>query len=411
MYVRVDEILIALAYCAKQMHSEKLRTLANNEAISMINDQADFLLFIHYYKKISAIIRTDGHTHFAHGMCRVIEKWYEKYTPVDLANMFGEHRGLHGLTHQSVIKKAHMRTKKRTPNEASNTNLSATNSDAANISNATEENVNVIENTNAPSTSNEVAPDMAPQNTNSTPNNQNNATTSDTQPTATPLSTEDDREQVFQFVFCSGSQEYLKYLEDKPQLGEGAQHLKHLQILKTNENIDSAVQSIRRHKFKLEQMPAHLLEKQAIWEALLPTLSSRTLLNHFHTLKDRGFLNDDTPFTRSFLNVFGNISKLKSEKICPIYLYIQKKLYHENVRYLSSKKAEYYEKKVMKRKVTTNRLIEERLDCMFNQALFNASPSPAKFFIVMDLRRGNAKSKFSVLKCRFLSDLLGDLID
>lgn len=399
-YVRVDEILIALAYCAKQMHSEKLRTLANNEAISLINDQADFLLFIHYYKKISGIIRTDGHTHFAHGMCRVIEKWYEKYTPIDLANMFGEHRGLHGLTHQSVIKKAHMRTKKRTPNEAANSSVSATNSvesssDAANNSNVTETNTNVIENANAPSTSNEVAPNMVSQNADSaTQNNHNNAATSDSQLTASPLSTEDDREQVFQFVFCSGSQEYLKYLEDKPQLGEGAQRLKNLQILKTNENIDSAVQSIRRHKFKLEQMPAHLLEKQAIWEALLPTLSSRTLLNHFHTLKDRGFLNEDTPFTRSFLNVFGNNSKFKSEKICPIYLYIQKKLYNQNVRYLSSKKAEYYEKKVMKRKVAINRLIEERLDCMFNQALFNATPAPAKFFIVMDLRRGNAKSKF-----------------
>lgn len=84
MYVRVDEILIALAYCSKQMHSEELRTLANTEAVTLITDQSDFLHFIFYVRQLSGILRGDGHTHFAHGMCRVIEKWYEKYSPVEL---------------------------------------------------------------------------------------------------------------------------------------------------------------------------------------------------------------------------------------------------------------------------------------------------------------------------------------
>lgn len=389
MYVRVDEILIALAYCSKQMHLEELRTFANNEVITLINDQADFLLFAHYNKKISAIVRANGHTHFAHGMCRVIEKWYEKYSPVDLADMFGEHRGLHGLTHQSIIKKAHMRTKKRTP----------LNNDAANI---TDSNPNTeANNTNTPSTSNNLTSDggasssVAQNAETSAQNNEDNTSVDEVQPASLSLSNEDDREQVFQFIFCSGSQEYLKYLEDKPELGAGAQRLKNLQILKTNENIDSAVESIRRHNFTLEQMPAHLLEKQPIWEALLPIQTSRSLLGHFHTLKDLGFLNEDTPFTRTFLSVFGESNKFKSEKICPIYLYIQKRLYSQNMRYLGAKKSEFYEKKIMKRKVRTNPLIESRLERMFDQALFNAAPAPAKFLIVMDLRASNAKSKFS----------------
>lgn len=101
MYIRVDEILIALAFCARQAHSEQLRMLANSEAITMITNQADFLLFVHYYVKLSEILRGAGHKQFGHGMCRVVEKWYEKLSPIDLANVFGEHRGLHGLTHQS----------------------------------------------------------------------------------------------------------------------------------------------------------------------------------------------------------------------------------------------------------------------------------------------------------------------
>lgn len=386
MYTRVDEILIALAYCAKQMHSEKLRVLANDAAIQLINNQADFLLFADYYNKISPIIRGNGHTHFAHGMCRVIEKWYAKYSPIELANMFGEHRSLHGLTHQSVVKKAHLRTKKRTPNGTVNANAPTTSSNAANSSNMAATNVNTIEMANLPSTSSNA--NAALQS-----NNQNEAAASEQQSTWTPISVEDDREMVFRFLFLNG-QKYLKYLKEQPQLGAGAKRMKNLQKLKTNENVVTALESIRRNQFSLEQMPSHLLEKIQVWEVLLPNLSSRKLLNHFHTLKDLGFLNEDTPFTRTFLNVFGNPTKMKLEKICPIDLYIQKTLYKKNMRYLGTKKAEYYEKKMLKRKVTTNQLIEERLDEMFRFALFKASPSPAKFFIVMDLRRGNLRSKY-----------------
>lgn len=262
----------------------------------------------------------------------------------------------------------------------------------------TETNANNVTASAQPATS---SADAVPSTSAGNGNNETTATasTSNVQPAATAtsststLSADDDREQVFQFVFCSGSQEYLKYLDEKPELGVGADRLKALQILKTNENIDSAAKAIQRHKFTIDQMPAHLLEQQKIWDILLPTLSTRSLLHHFHTMKDHGFLNDDSEFTRKFLNVFGKSNTLKSENICPINVYIQKELYKQNMRYLCLKKAEYYKKKMQKRKVTTNSAIAKRLDEMFEQTLRNAKPMPAKFFIVMDLRRGNAKSK------------------
>lgn len=247
---------------------------------------------------------------------------------------------------------------------------------------------------------NEGASNLAAQNANAVPstsagNNGNNEATTATaaSSSSSSLSPDDDREQVFQFVFSNG-QEYLKYLEEKPELGVGADRLKALQILKTNENVDSAVEAIQRHKFTIDQMPAHLLEQQKIWDILLPTLSTRSLLHHFHTMKDHGFLNDaDLAFTQKFLSVFGKSETLKSENICPIHLYIQKELYVRNMRYLCLKKAEHYKKKMQKRKVTTNPSIVKRLDEMFDQTLQNAKPMPAKFFIVLDLRRGNAKSR------------------
>lgn len=378
LYICIDYVLIALAYCAKQTHSEELRKLANNEALTLIRDQDDFLLFISYCAKISAVLRGPQHLNFGRGMCRVIEKWYEKFSPVDLANMFGEHKKKHGWTHQSVIRKAHMRTKKSTipevpaTTEGASASVSSTQTANDNATATTSNDTTAI----AGTSSSNVQPAQVPV------------------PTPAPMEIdEDDREQVFKFVFCKGGQEYLTYLEDKPVLGPGAQRLKDIQILKTNEHVESAIQSIDRHKFTLTQMPAHLLEKERIWETFLPTLSSRTLLDYFNTLKDHGFLNEGSTFTQKFIEVFGVPNTFKSENICPIYLYILKQLYDKNVRYLGTKKAEYYEKKVLKRKITKNKVIKERLNNMFNQALLHAKPAPAKFMIVIDLRRGNTKSK------------------
>lgn len=350
MYIRVDDVLIALAYACKQMHSEELRKLANNEVPTLISDQNDFLLFINYCAKISTILRGAQHLNFGHGMGRLVEKWYEKFSNLELANMFSMHKNLHGWSHQSVIRKAHMRTKKRDAQTA----ISNEGDTIATSSTATD----------------------------------------------TSFTDEDDREQVFHYVFCNGAQ-YLQYLEDKTELGLGAQRLKDVQLLKTNENVDSAVQSIRHHKFDIKQIPAHLLEKEMIWESFLPSLSLKEVLSYFHTLKDFGFLNEqDSPFTKNFIEVF-KPDALKSEKLCPIYLYILKQLYEKNVRYLGTRKAQFYEKKILKRKIIKNNVIKDRLDDIFIQTLLSAKPASAKFMVVIDLRKGNAKK--SVLRNKHIN--------
>lgn len=318
-------------------------------------------------------------------MCRLVEKWYAKWSPVDLANMFGEHRSLHAWTHNSVITKAHMRTKKRGVVETTPANPPPASAEgAAGTESATG---------TASSNQDNGAASVLAEESHST-----RAT-----PTSTTATDDDDREHVFQFVFTKSSQDYLHFLEDKTELGPGAQRLKEIQILKTNENIDNAVQSIRQHKFTLEQMPAHLLENGKIWEEFLPTLSYHTLLKRFNTLKDFGFLNTDAPFARKFFDAIGDANKLKSENICPIQFYIQNKLYGKNVRYLGTKKAEYYEKKVLKLKIEPNPVIKDRLNEMFHVALLNAKPAPAKFFIVMDLRIGNRRSKFIIKNFLFFT--------
>lgn len=400
-YVRIDEVLIALAYCAKQTHSEELRMLANTEAISLITDQDDFLLFVHYCAKISMVLRGEGHSNFGHGMCRLIEKWYAKHSPVDLANMFGEHRSMHGWTHKSVIAKAHMRTKKRTvvnsapPATASPASTAEATSNVATENASGSTSADTSESATASSSADDSASAIATISNNgngaesvSSPNTQTEP------PTSATDTDENDREHVFHFIYSKGCLDYIQYLEDKTELGPGAQRLKNLLQLKTTENIDTAVQSIGQHKFSLQQMPAHLLESEKVWEALLPTLLYRTLWKSLHTLKDYRFFSQDSPFARKFVDAIGNLNNLKSANICPIDFFIQKKLFEKNLRYLGTKKAEFYEKKMLKRKIEPNQLITERLNSLFHNVLSNAKPTPAKFFVVMDLRKGNEKSLY-----------------
>ncbi|XP_031638716.1 60 kDa SS-A/Ro ribonucleoprotein-like [Contarinia nasturtii] len=351
-YIRINEVLVALAYCAKQVEIENLRTAANTAAIDLDMGQNDFLYFNKYCAEISVVLRGQNQLNYGHGMCRVVEKWYAKFTAEQLANMFGEHRSLHGFTHRSVIKLSHFRTKKP------DTTNPATEDDAI------------------PSTS-----------------------TQTTQTRASPPEPADeellDREQVFKFIHVRGTQEYFKYLDTQPHIGPAAKRLKTIEELKVNENVDTAIQSIRDNQFTIEQLPAHLLETDRVWREILEyEKSTRTLLKHFNTLKDFRFLNASyTPdFATDFLKVFGsNKTAFIEENICPVFLYIFKQLYSKNIRHLGTEKARYYKQKVEKRNISTNKAIEKRLDSMFELALYNAKPINATFMIVMDPRKGNQK--------------------
>lgn len=370
LYFRVDEVLIALAYCARQNDLSELKQLAYSEAITLINNQDDFVLFVHYCVKISEQLNGAGKWGFGAGMRRMIKEWYKKYPVVDLANFFGEHRSLHGWTHKNIFERAHVRTR---PLPA------------------------------VPS-----APQQTPPNTESSSNEATvqvptpSGSKSGIEPlAATELasnikSAEIDRQQVMQFVFCKGSREYLRYLSEIPaeqRLGPGAKRLQILQKLKTNEKVNEAVKVIRDHKISIEQIPSHLLEKKEVWEILLPTMSYRSIIKYFHTIRDFGFFNEDNAFVNQFITHCCDFDKLKSENLCPVNLFIQLRLYEKNLRYLSTTKAEYYEKKVSKRKIQVNQRVKQQLEHMFTQTLIDSKPAPASYFVTIDLRKGGQKSK------------------
>lgn len=278
--------------------------------------------------------------------------------------MFGERRKLHSISHQSIMNKSHFRTKE--PDPIPDPNVAPGNNDAT------------------PSTS--TSPATSPAEI-ATPQNNNPAR-------LTPPTEDEDRKHVFQFNFYNQNQKYLEYLASEEPLGPGTNRLKEILKFKVNEDVASAIESMQRNNFSFGQMPSHLLEKKQVWEQMIPTMSTRTLLKHFNTMKDLGFF-DDSEFVNHFIKATDKFNQsIVMEQICPVQVYILKELYKKNVRYLGTRKAEYYEKKITKRNIHVNTKIVANLDIVFHHALLKAKPTPAKFMIVIDPRTGNQKSKY-----------------
>lgn len=408
-----------MAYCARQTRNIELRIKAYSSASEIFTNQHDFLMFIHYCVKISENMYGRGKLNFGRGLRRAVAKWYSKHDPVALANMFGEHRGICKWTHSAVIRKAHHRTKKpgvmaapavATVAAPADTPVAATvaatvaapaatpaDTPAAASSTGADGAASAAPSTAPPSSAPAVAGTSTEPSAPSTSAAVAGTSAAPSAPSTSaaivqPIDDEpDDRKDVFHFVFCSSSNEYLDYLATKTELGAGAQRLKHLQHLKTNEDLPSALQAIREHNIALAQVPAHLLEHADVWDVLMPTMSFHELLKYFHTIRDHGFLNPNHPLARSLIEKFADRDQLKAERICPIRVYITTRLYKKNVRYLSVKKAELYSKKVAKRHLEYNADVRKHLNKIFFWSLNSAKPMPANFCITMDLREGNKK--------------------
>lgn len=328
---------MALAYCARQTQNEELRRLAYSTAVTMLKSQHDFMLFIRYCVDLSVKMNGENRKGWGKGLRKMIVRWYAKFTPVELANLFGEHRGLFKWSHRDLWVLCHIRNDTPAPPAEGAEGASA-------------------------------------------------------EVTATAT----DKEIVAKFIFKDG-QEFLRYLETavpvEGTLQPGALRMRELQLFKTNESPADAAAKIQQHGFSLEQTPPHLLHHAEVWEALLPSLSYRDLLSNLYTLKDMGFLSADHPFSRKIIGALANLDKCGKAvpAICPIYLFILKTFYKKNVRYLDSTKAEKYEKKMKKRKVEPNPLVTKQLNITFEHTLLTAKSSPANFMIVMDLRQSNVK--------------------
>lgn len=317
--------MIALAYCIRQSQNPKLRALAYSEAGQFIKDQKDFLLFVKYAVDITRILHGNNRKGFGNGLRKMVTRWYAQYSPLQLAEIFGENRGQYNWTHRDVWKLAHVKCEE---------------------------------------------------------------------------TADRDRVMVVKFVFVNG-QDYLKYLKqfvsNGGRLQAGAVRMKALQMFKTNESLPSAIVQIHKYGFKLKNSPPHLLHYTGIWDAFLPSLSYSELIDNLFTLKDLGHLKDGHPFYAEYLTALGKLENCTTSepKINPIKVFILKRLYEKNVRYLTMAKSNQYEKKVEKRNLIPDTKVIKQLGLILNHSLLVNKPVSAKFFITIDLNTNSRRRELT----------------
>lgn len=224
-----------------------------------------------------------------------------------------------------------------------------------------------------------------------------------------------ERILVAKFIFSDG-QSYLTYLEsfgDVGTLPPAAKRMHELQMFKTNENIESAIEQIKHFGFTLGQTPAHLLHHASVWDALLPSMSYHELLDNLFTIKDTNSLNESNPFLQKYLSALNNLKKCTVTKpsICPFRVFLLKQNYEKNLRYFAVNKADKYEKKMSKRHIKPVEGVTRQLNVLLEHTLKTAKPIPAKFFITIDLKKSNEKSEWYrfrwilivyLLMCKFI---------
>lgn len=103
---RPETLIFALAACARQQKSEKLRQLAYQLINELCKDTKDFLLFISYASELSKqqSIPRNG---FGHGWRNAINKWYTSKNALNLAECVTKYKSRHGWTHKDIIKLSH----------------------------------------------------------------------------------------------------------------------------------------------------------------------------------------------------------------------------------------------------------------------------------------------------------------
>lgn len=350
--IRVDESLAALAFCARQDQHEKLRQLANEAALAMLSTQNDFFLYVKYCTDISLKLRGGTHKGWGNGMRKFVKKWYERWTPTELANMYGEHRGAHKWKHRDVWHLGHLKC-----DDAPVAEAAAAADDGG---------------------------DAAPA------------------PPALPS----ERTMVNRFIFHDG-QSYLAYLDTLPTndaLPDAVRRMRELQYFKTNENIENAIEQIRQYGFTLLQTPAHLLHNANIWEALLPSLSYNDLLDSLFQIKDANLLVETSSFYLQYLSALSKFNDCTVAKppICPIRVFSLKRRYEKNVRYLPKHKADKYAKRMLKRRIKPVEGVTQQLSAVLEHTLNTAQPIPAKFHVTIDLRKANLRSKISIIILLFI---------
>uniref|UniRef100_A0A182KCA2 TROVE domain-containing protein n=1 Tax=Anopheles christyi TaxID=43041 RepID=A0A182KCA2_9DIPT len=329
---RTDECLFALAYCARNLPTPEERHAVYDLLVEMIRISDDLLQFVSYYIQLAT---QSGHAGFGHGLRSSITRWYDRFTPIELAEMFARSTAYAGWTHKDLIAKVHPKVKcvdKQALIDAATKRTS------------------------------QLQQKKAPEKKGKKKKQKGNVTSQ--QPPAASKDT----------VPISSSKAFKRYQA--------------LLQFKSASTVAKALELIKQHggKGRLELLPRHLQRSVKVWEALYAQLSYRELLHAALPLQDFRLLKEgETHAKRYAESLTTRFDALEAENIHPIELQTVAKLYQLGKRYTADVK-ETFHAMFQTAMIPPVKAVLEGLNSAFEHSFDHQQKTGVRYYIALDLR-------------------------
>uniref|UniRef100_A0A182XBN5 TROVE domain-containing protein n=1 Tax=Anopheles quadriannulatus TaxID=34691 RepID=A0A182XBN5_ANOQN len=283
---RTDECLFALAYCARNLPTPEERHTVYDLLVELVRASNDLLAFVAYYIQLAT---QSGHAGFGHGLRSAITRWYDRFSPTELAEVLVRSTAYAGWTHKDLIAKVHPKLQcadKQTLIDAATKRTS------------------------------QLQQKKAPEKKGKKKKQKGKA--------AAPLQ------------------------QQQPPAANTSKAFKRYQVLlqfKSVMTVGKALELIKLHggKGRLELLPKHLRRSAKIWEALYANLSYRELLHAVLPLQDFRLLKEGEPNAKAYADsLTKRLDALEGEHIHPIEVQTVAILYAKGRRYATHVKEAFH---------------------------------------------------------------------
>ncbi|XP_053659849.1 RNA-binding protein Ro60-like [Anopheles marshallii] len=327
---RTDECLFALAFCARKFATPEDRHAVYELVSELIRTSDDMLSFIAHYITLAT---QSGHAGFGHGMRKAITCWYEKFNPIELAEMLVRSNSTAGWTHKDVIAKVHPKLKC---------------TEKQSLIDAAMKRTSQLQLKKAPEKK---------------------------------MKRKDKKENA---VVPSANQA-------KPVVVNATKSYKRYQTLlefKSVTNQAKALELVKVHggKGRFDLLHKHLRRSPKIWEVFYPFLSYRELLHAALPMQDFRLLKEGEANAKLYVEMLTKrMDLLEAEHVHPIEIQEIAQLYQHGKRYTSRVK-ESFHAMYLPEMCPPVKEVQESLNAALELSLNHLPKTGVRYYIALDLR-------------------------
>lgn len=333
-----ETIVFALAVCARQTKSEKLRFQAYSNVKKICSSPEHFLLFTKFVNNITK--SSSKKIGCGHGWKRAVDDWYKSKSYMELAECVTRCNSRYGWKHKDILKLAHLpvgclKASDKTMLPDIPDNILVKNITFCFITHGLKEVKKIFGDSNSP------------------------------------------------------------HLQERPNSLQVMKYLEKIMEFKHCEDEVSAASLLEVNNFTLEHVPGHFLKSEEMWNALMTSMNYTTLLENIQKLHNLGFLKPNSTIVSKIVDVLLDQEKLDQEKIHPAHILITIRNYENSGKPLSYEKRKVREeaKKQHPPPPEPNKKIVKTLYTALNLSFSYLEPTGLKYLITIDMSKTMQESR------------------